>query len=74
MVNDPHPLDPGRVTMDLLRRFEPKGRRGRREFLAALSMFACGAHALAQQPVGRYPTNEVPTPAQRQGDGAGEHP
>ena len=60
MVNNAHPLDPGRVTMDLLRRFEPKGRSGRREFLAALSMFAGGAHVLAQQPVGRTPRTRFP--------------
>lgn len=60
MVKNAHPLDPGKVTMDLLRRFEPKGRKGRREFLATLSMFAGGAHVLAQQPVGRTPRTKFP--------------
>lgn len=60
MVNNARLLDPGKVTMDLLRRFEPKGRKGRREFLAALSLFAGGAHLLAQQPVGRTPRTRFP--------------
>jgi 4-hydroxymandelate oxidase len=60
MMKNAHPLDPGKVTMDLLRRFEPKGRKGRREFLATLSMFAGGAQVLAQQPVGRTPRTKFP--------------
>jgi isopentenyl diphosphate isomerase/L-lactate dehydrogenase-like FMN-dependent dehydrogenase len=60
MVKNAHPLDPGKVTLELLRRFEPQGRKGRREFLATLSMFAGGAHVLAQQPVGRTPRTTFP--------------
>jgi len=60
MVKNAHPLDPGKVTLDLLRRFEPKGRAGRREFLATLSMFAGGAQVLAQQPIGRTPRTKFP--------------
>ena len=53
-------IDPGRVTLDLLRRFESRGRKGRREFLATLSAFAGGAHLLAQGPVGRTPRTRFP--------------
>lgn len=60
MAKNANPVDPGKVTMDLLRRFEPRGRKGRREFLAALSMFAGGTHLLAQQPVGRTPRTKFP--------------
>src|SRR5688572_2412566 len=60
MAKSANPVDPGKVTMDLLRRFEPQGRKGRREFLAALSVFAGGAHLLAQQPVGRTPRTKFP--------------
>lgn len=60
MAKNANSADPGKVTMDLLRRFEPQGRKGRREFLAALSMFAGSAHLLAQQPVGRTPRTRFP--------------
>ena len=43
------PFDPGEVTMRLLRRFEPQGKRGRRQFLATLAMMAGGAPVMAQQ-------------------------
>jgi isopentenyl diphosphate isomerase/L-lactate dehydrogenase-like FMN-dependent dehydrogenase len=39
--------DPGKVTLELLRRFEPLGSPGRRQFMAALAAFAAAAPALA---------------------------
>jgi isopentenyl diphosphate isomerase/L-lactate dehydrogenase-like FMN-dependent dehydrogenase len=60
MTNNGHPFDPGKATMDLLRRYEPQGKKGRRQFLATLSMFAGGAQLLAQQPVGRTPRTQFP--------------
>src|SRR5919109_965080 len=53
-------LDPGKVTLDLLRRYERHGRKGRREFLAALGLAAGGAHLFGQQPVGRTPRTQFP--------------
>jgi isopentenyl diphosphate isomerase/L-lactate dehydrogenase-like FMN-dependent dehydrogenase len=41
------PVDPGRVTMELLRRFEPQGHTGRRQFMAALTAMLGGAPILA---------------------------
>ena len=41
------PVDPGRVTMELLRRFEPQGHTGRRQFMAALTAMVGGAPILA---------------------------
>jgi hypothetical protein len=43
-----------------LRRYERHGRKGRREFLAALGFAAGGAHLLAQQPVGRTSRTQFP--------------
>jgi isopentenyl diphosphate isomerase/L-lactate dehydrogenase-like FMN-dependent dehydrogenase len=39
--------DPGEITLALLRRFEPLGSSGRRQFMAALAGFAAAAPALA---------------------------
>ena len=46
------PFDPGEVTMRLLRRFEPQGKRGRRQFLTTLAMMASAAPVMAQQVTG----------------------
>lgn len=41
------PLDPGEATLRVMRRYEPLGRRGRREFLTAMAML--GATPVAAQ-------------------------
>ena len=41
-------VDPGAVTLELLRHFEPMGRRGRRQFVAALAAIASGAPLIAE--------------------------
>ncbi len=51
--------DPGRVVLNALRRFEPGGRRGRREFLSTLVMCA-GAAPLLGQVVGRTDRTTFP--------------
>ena len=57
----PNAFDPGRVVLDALRRFEPQGRRGRREFLASLAMFAGSAPlAFAQQRPTTFPPQHSP--------------
>ncbi len=61
MANNARYLDPGKVTLDLLRRHERHGKNGRRQFLAALGLAAGGAHVFAQQPVGRTPRTQFPT-------------
>ena len=61
MANNARHLDPGKVTLDLLRRYERRGKNGRRQFLAALGLAAGGAHVFAQQPVGRTPRTQFPT-------------
>jgi len=57
------PVDPGRVVLEALRRFEPLGSRSRREFLATLAMGAAGApfasSLLAQQSV-TFPPQHSP--------------
>lgn len=59
-------LDPGRVTLDALRRFEPQGRGSRRQFLATLAVAAGAIPALgtrrltAQQPAGRTDRTILP--------------
>jgi isopentenyl diphosphate isomerase/L-lactate dehydrogenase-like FMN-dependent dehydrogenase len=60
MANDARILDPGKVTLDLLRRYERHGKKGRRQFLTALGLAAGGAHVFAQQPVGRTPRTQFP--------------
>jgi isopentenyl diphosphate isomerase/L-lactate dehydrogenase-like FMN-dependent dehydrogenase len=60
MVKHTTPFDPGVLTMDLLRRYERHGRKGRREFLTALGLAAGGARLLAQQPVGRTSRTQFP--------------
>ena len=61
MANNAQHLDPGKVTLDLLRRYERHGKNGRRQFLAALGLATGGAHVFAQQPVGRTPRTQFPT-------------
>ena len=61
MANNAQYLDPGKVTLDLLRRYERHGKNGRRQFLAALGLATGGAHVFAQQPVGRTPRTQFPT-------------
>jgi isopentenyl diphosphate isomerase/L-lactate dehydrogenase-like FMN-dependent dehydrogenase len=61
MANNARHLDPGKVTLDLLRRYERRGKNGRRQFLAALGLAAGGAHVFGQQPVGRTPRTQFPT-------------
>ena len=60
----PLAIDPGEATMRLLRRYEPMGKRGRRQFLASLAALAAGAPVLAQdaasQPQGRTPRTTFP--------------
>ena len=51
--------DPGRVVLEALRRFEPQGRRSRREFLNTLIMCA-GAAPLLGQVVGRTDRTTFP--------------
>lgn len=41
-------FDPGRATLDLLRRYEPMGRAGRRSFMAGLTALAGGMPLLAR--------------------------
>jgi isopentenyl diphosphate isomerase/L-lactate dehydrogenase-like FMN-dependent dehydrogenase len=53
-------VDPGEATLETLRRFEPLGRKGRREFLATLAMLAGGTPLLAQQTVGRTDRTTFP--------------
>jgi 4-hydroxymandelate oxidase len=60
MATEATPFDPGQLTLDLLRRHERRGRRGRREFLTALGLAAAGARVAAQQPVGRTPRTAFP--------------
>jgi len=45
---DRAPFDPGQVTMDLLRRYEPVGHVGRRRFMAELAAVVGGAPMLAR--------------------------
>ena len=61
MANNAQYFDPGKVTLDLLRRYERHGKNGRRQFLAALGLATGGAHVFAQQPVGRTPCTQFPT-------------
>ena len=42
------PVDPGKATLELLRRFEPLGRAGRRQFMTALAAIAAGAPMIAE--------------------------
>jgi isopentenyl diphosphate isomerase/L-lactate dehydrogenase-like FMN-dependent dehydrogenase len=44
-------VDPGRVVLEALRRYEPLGRRSRRDFLATLAMFAGSVPVLGQRQV-----------------------
>jgi 4-hydroxymandelate oxidase len=60
MGNDTRSLDPGTMTLELLRRYERHGKKGRRQFLTALGIAASGAHLLGQQPVGRTPRTQFP--------------
>jgi isopentenyl diphosphate isomerase/L-lactate dehydrogenase-like FMN-dependent dehydrogenase len=60
MGNNARSVDPGTVTLDLLRRYERHGSKGRRAFLTALGLAAGGAHMFAQQPVGRTPRTQFP--------------
>ena len=50
---------PGRVVLEALRRYEPQGVRGRREFLATLAMFAGAAPLLGQRQV-TFPPQHSP--------------
>ncbi len=52
-------IDPGRIVLDALRKFEPVGVRGRREFLATLAAFAGATPLLAQQQV-TFPPQHSP--------------
>jgi isopentenyl diphosphate isomerase/L-lactate dehydrogenase-like FMN-dependent dehydrogenase len=54
------PFDPGEATLDVMRRFEPLGSRGRREFLAAMAMLAGAAPVAAQQLVPRTERTTFP--------------
>ncbi len=54
------PVDPGEATLDLMRRFEPLGSSGRREFLAALATLAGAAPVAAQQLVPRTERTTFP--------------
>src|SRR4029450_6194832 len=49
------PIDPGEATLALMRRYEPLGKNGRREFLTALAMAAGAAPLAAQELVPRTP-------------------
>jgi 4-hydroxymandelate oxidase len=54
------PVDPGAATLQLMRRYEPLGRRGRRQFLSALAMLSAGAPLAAQELVPRTPRTAFP--------------
>jgi isopentenyl diphosphate isomerase/L-lactate dehydrogenase-like FMN-dependent dehydrogenase len=60
MTHNARSLDPGKVTLDLLRQYERHGKKGRRRFLTALGLAAGGARVFAQQPVGRTPRTQFP--------------
>jgi isopentenyl diphosphate isomerase/L-lactate dehydrogenase-like FMN-dependent dehydrogenase len=60
MTHNARSLDPGKVTLDLLRQYERHGKKGRRQFLTALGLAAGGARVFAQQPVGRTPRTQFP--------------
>ena len=53
-------LDPGAATLALMRRYEPLGPRGRRQFLSSLAMLAGAAPVAAQQLVPRTPRTVFP--------------
>ena len=53
--NELQPVDPGKITMDLMRHFEPQGRTGRRQFMAALAAMVGGAPILAHGGIGPTP-------------------
>ncbi len=52
-------VDPGRVVLEALRKFEPQGVRGRREFLATLAMFAGAVPLMGQRQV-TFPPQHSP--------------
>jgi isopentenyl diphosphate isomerase/L-lactate dehydrogenase-like FMN-dependent dehydrogenase len=54
------PGDPGAATLALLRRYEPLGMRGRRQFLSSLAMLAGAAPLAAQELVPRTPRTVFP--------------
>lgn len=53
-------LDPGAATLALMRRYEPLGASGRREFLSTLAMLAGAAPIAAQELVPRTPRTTFP--------------
>src|SRR5262245_4515785 len=53
-------VDPGLATLELMRRYEPLGSRGRRQFLASLAMIAGAAPLAAQELVPRTPRTAFP--------------
>jgi isopentenyl diphosphate isomerase/L-lactate dehydrogenase-like FMN-dependent dehydrogenase len=53
-------LDPGAATLKLMRRYEPLGTRGRRQFLSSLAMLAGASPLAAQQLVPRTPRTVFP--------------
>src|SRR5262245_30160894 len=53
-------VDPGLATLELMRRYEPLGSRGRRQFLASLAMIAGAAPLAAQELVPRTPRTTFP--------------
>src|SRR5262245_30839131 len=49
------PIDPGEATLALMRRYEPLGHKGRRQFLSSLALLAGAAPLAAQELVPRTP-------------------
>jgi isopentenyl diphosphate isomerase/L-lactate dehydrogenase-like FMN-dependent dehydrogenase len=54
------PFDPGEATLSLMRRYEPLGRSGRRQFLSSLALLAGASPLAAQELVPRTPRTTFP--------------
>jgi 4-hydroxymandelate oxidase len=54
------PVDPGEATLALMRRYEPLGKNGRRQFLSSLALLAGAAPLAAQELVPRTPRTTFP--------------
>ena len=60
-ASDPSlPIDPGAATLDVMRRYEHLGRKGRREFLSTLAFLAGAVPMAAQELVPRTPRTQFP--------------
>jgi isopentenyl diphosphate isomerase/L-lactate dehydrogenase-like FMN-dependent dehydrogenase len=60
MSTRPKAFDPGEATLRLMRRYEPLGQRGRRQFLTSLALLAGSAPLAAQTLVPRTPRTKFP--------------